>query len=212
MASPKQPVFETIYQARTLEEIIIYSNKSKVSAKEKTLIIDFLKDEYETECLHYPYIAPEFNSEAAFYGAMVLFFSCQMLLYRDKKVEEFYNLIPAHNTVPDASHYLSADLCLRFMPQVLVGLRAIDVDDPLITIIDKILLKFSYSGIGEKVVIDAIDFENIIQNKCLHQLYINRVIERKAMKWAMHKQIKQGILETTGMYAKLYWPELNFTE
>ncbi|MBO9660930.1 MAG: hypothetical protein J7527_19060, partial [Chitinophagaceae bacterium] len=59
------------------------------------------------------------------------------------------------------------------------------------------------------IEVDNIRHEEIIlQDPCLKQLYIDRIILAKDKKRALRPSVQQAIFETTGAYTKEIWPDI----
>ncbi|TRW27318.1 hypothetical protein FMM05_01375 [Flavobacterium zepuense] len=209
MEQPKQPFLETLYHLRTIEQVILYNKMAEIPASEATAAVDFLESEYEREATGYPYTAPKFDAAAALWGAKTLYNAAQLMVYRDTKSAELAALLPPFPGTPDASAMLSADICLRFLPQVAWQLHNIDAEDPLIAVLRQRLVQFHYSAIVFDVEIQDIAIEPLFKNDCFRQLYIDRVTERKAAKWAALPAIKEQVLANLGNHKALFWREID---
>jgi len=209
MNQPSQPFLETLYHLRTVEHVILYNKLTAVPFKEEQDVIAFLEGEYERESTDYPYTPPPFSATAALWAAKTVYFAAQLFLYRENKVTDLPSLLPAYSGTIDASAMLSADLCLRFLPSIKYALEGVDVNDPLLPVIEQYLKQFPYSGIGRDGEFTVPDTAIIINNNCLKQLYLDRVTERKAIKWANETVIKSALLANVGNYKTHLWRELN---
>jgi hypothetical protein len=209
MTQPNQPFLETLYHLRTVEHVILYNRLAPVPHKEEQDVIAFLEGEYERECTDYPFTAPAFSGTAALWAAKTVYVAAQLFLYRENKETELSALLPAYSGNIDASAMLSADLCLRFLPAVKYALEAVDVNDPLIAVLEKHLVHFPYSGIGRDGDFSEPDTVTILNNDCLKQLYLDRIAERKAVKWAAQPIVNSAILANIGDYKNDLWREFN---
>lgn len=200
--------YDTIYQLRSKEELILYTKLIDFEREDEMLVVDFLKIEYDTEVLNYPFAAPPFNAEAALWAAKTVYTSCQILLYRKHQEPELPTLLPSFAYPITAAEILSADLCLRFLPRILEEARLIDIEDALIPILEGIVKQWHYSGIGHLFDAETIHFEPILMNPCLTQLYIDRVIEKKDLTRALLPPLKEKINATLGNHTNYYWKTL----
>jgi hypothetical protein len=195
-----------IKHTRTNEEVILHSNVLDISPEEIEKTSLFLESEYKQECLSYPYTAPEFDVQAAIWAARLFYISSQLLLYREQNIEEINKLLPPYNSEITASAILSADLTLRFIPHIVTELKLIDDTDPLIETLESYLHLWHYSAIGYSLPnIDKLDFKILETDKCLNQLYINRIIEKNAISLSKHPALHSAIESTLGMYKKELW-------
>jgi MoxR-vWA-beta-propeller ternary system domain bpX4 len=200
--------YNTIYNLRQDEEIVLYDKVLNFLAENEQMVKDFLQIEYEVETLNYPFTAPKFDAAAALWGAKTTYTICQLILYRENKVEELQQLLPSYTGEITAAAILSADLCLRFLPQVLKNTRSIDPDDTLIAIAENHLQQWHYSGIGYPLT-KTIDLAMVTNDKCLAQLYADRVIQKKDMQRAQQPLLHEKIKAIMGIYSSLFWKELN---
>ncbi|MFC7772677.1 hypothetical protein [Flavobacterium sp. GCM10027622] len=196
---------DTIYHLRTEEQIILYDKLIEIPKQEEADAMLFLETEYEKEALNYPYTAPPFNSKAALWAAKTVYFAAQLFLYREHKLEELKPILPKYEGTIDASAVLSADICLRFLPQIYHEMKLVDADDPVVNIFSDYLHQFHYSMIGTTT--NAIDSTIVFTDDCLKQLYLDRIVERKDSRLAAIPRIKTALLHCFGDYQKMYWKE-----
>lgn len=204
----KTPFLDTIYHLRTIEQVILYDKLITISETEETEAVLFLETEYEKEILEYPGTAPDFNAEAALWAAKTVYLAAQLLLHREHKRDGLNILLPDYTGIQDASAIISADLCLRFLPQIVGEIKRLDAEDLIIEILEKHLTQFHYSAIGSELDIENVSFEIIEANDCLLQLYIDRIVQRKSIKWAQPDFIKKQLEIGFGDYQKLFWSQL----
>lgn len=208
MDKTKSSFLDTIYHLRTIEQIILSDKLLTISKEEEKDTISFLEAEYEREILEYPGVAPEFKADAALWAAKTVYLAAQLLLYREHKFTDLEVILADFDGNQDASAVLSADLCLRFLPQIIEEMKRIDPDDLLIPILEKHLYQFHYSSIGFEMDIKKINFDIIASNDCLQQLYIERIVHRKAIKFTESDFIKKELQIGFGDYKKIFWAQL----
>jgi hypothetical protein len=199
--------YNTIYQLRTKEEIILYDKLFEIKEGDEALVKEFLQIEFNIESKNHPFSTPKYDAESALWAAKIVYTACQILLYRENKEAELTDLLPAFTQPITTEAILSADLCLRFLPQILAEAKLIDPEDYLIPILESILKQWHYSGIGIPLSLKNLDFELIFSNPCLEQLYIDRVIDKKDKKRAELPQMLEKIRATLGNYTEKYWNE-----
>jgi hypothetical protein len=208
MDTSKTPFLDTIYHLRTIEQIILYNKIGAISRTEDIDTVLFLETEYENETLEYPDGALKFNSDAALWAAKIVYSAAQLLLYREHKISDLNVFLPEYKGKMDASVLLSADICLRFLPQIILEKKRMDADDLVIPILENHLVQFHYSAIGFEVDMIKIDFEILATNNCLQQLYIDRIVQRKAIKFTESDFIKKQLEIGFGDYRKIFWAQL----
>ena len=196
-----------IRRLRGYEEVVLYANILKIQAAEETEVAEFLAAEYRREANSYPFTAPPFDSEAAVWAAETVYIAAQLLLYRENKEAELETLLPVFSHTPDASAMLSADLCLRFLPDLIAQLKIIDSEDKLINILHEALQQWHYSGIPYLQSPESPDFTAVTANQCLYQLYTDRVIENRNLRLARHPAIHKMIRAALGDFGSVYWSD-----
>lgn len=200
----KLPFLETIYHLRTIEQIILYDKLMEVTKQEEKETIAFLNDEYEKERLNYPFEAPVFNEASALWASKIVYFSAQFLLNRQNTDKDLNAFLPDWKAEISASTVLSADLCLRFLPQIVQEFKNIDIDDVIIPILEKHLQTYHYSAIGFENHLEKIDF-TLFKNDCFRQLYLNRITNRKDVALSKIRELNKMLQSNFGAYSKQFW-------
>lgn len=194
-----------IKNLREHEEIMLYGNILNINEKDASLVVEFLEKEYQLETLEYPYKVPEFDQKAALWAAQTVYIAAQLMLYRENKDSDIELLLPDYTGECNASAILSSDLCLRFVPNILSQLKLIDSEDIMIQVLEHKLNRWHYSGINYPLAIDILDFKDIFKDICIEQLYINRIIEYKKVRWASHPSCKNRVAASMGIFAQDFW-------
>lgn len=204
MDNKKLPFLETIYYLRTIEQIILYDKVMEIADQEEKETIELLKDEYGKELLDYPFDAPLFDKEASIWASKIVYFSAQFLLNRENTGKDLNSFLPNFSGKITASALLSADLCLRFLPQIVQEFKNIDPDDLIIPILERHLKTFHYSTIGFESSLEQIDFK-LFEDKCFKQLYLNRITDRKDIKLSKIPALNKMLQSNFGDYSKEFW-------
>jgi len=196
---------QTIEHLRHYEEVLLYGCLLQVPEEQVEEIARYLAREYEQECLHYPFTAPALDPAAAAWAAKTVYISAQLLLYREHKEADLEALLPGYAAALTPGAVLSADLVLRFLPYVINHLKVIDPEDKLIEVLEAHLITWHYSGIGYTLPEERLEFSVVTTDRCLLQLYTDRVIEKKQQQLATHPAIIQNIQASLGLHAPTYW-------
>lgn len=194
-----------IQTLRQQEEIMLYGSVLQISEKEAAGVTKFLESEYQQEVWEYPGEAPAFDAQAALWAAKTVYTAAQLMLYRENKPDDLVALLPSFQNNCTAVNALSADLCLRFLPNIIVQLKLIDSEDELIHILENILLEWHYSGINYPLEIDSLSFDLLFANNCLRQLYIDKIIAYKKLSLAMHAACKPLVTAQLGIFTQTFW-------
>ena len=198
----------TIRQLRQEETVTLYEVWSPQRQYNDAEIVRFLEQSYQSESINYPFDAPAFNPAAALWGAHTMYIASQFLINRSLSTKNMQKYLPDFPDVATSACILSADLTLRFLPDIFQELKVIDSDDSLIGILEQRLTRWHYSGIRADLAPDTLDFSVVITDPCLYQLYLNRVILYKKNKLAIHPALQIGIWHNLGAHADILWPDL----
>lgn len=199
---------KTIFRLRQREEVLLFANVLNVKPIEQREVLQFLHEEYRTEALNYPHEAPDFDEAAALWAAQTVYWAAQFILYRENNAEDLEKILTDFEGQTSPSAMLSADLCLRFLPVMLVQLKMIDPEDEMVEILEEILYRWHYSGVNCSLDIEKLDMSYVMDNACVLQLYLNRIIEYKKTKLAENDMFKSHIKSNLGMYTKEFWSTL----
>lgn len=209
----KSPFLDTLFLLRKEGALTIFSDLKTLTKKEENDAEDFFESEFEKERLDFLSDKIPFNKEAAIWAAKILYHSAQLYLIRKDTAKDLEKLIPQYQDEKDVSSILSADLSLRFLPQLLDALQVADSTDPLVKMLENILHPFHYSGIGLDLNLEKINWEEELKDKTYRKLYLERIVEKKAYKLVAEiPYINQLLIAEFGMYKDTFWKELKIVE
>ncbi|OBW40962.1 hypothetical protein AB670_02699 [Chryseobacterium sp. MOF25P] len=208
----KSPFLDTLFLLRKEGALTIFSDLKILTKKEENEAEDFFESEFEKERLDFLSDKIPFNKEAAIWAAKILYHSAQLYLIRKDTAKDLEKLIPQYQGEKDVSAILSADLSLRFLPQLFDALQVADSTDPLVKLLENILHQFHYSGIGLDLNLEKINWEEELKDKTYRKLYLERIVEKKAYKLAEIPYINQLLIAEFGMYKDTFWKELKIVE
>ncbi|WP_342644958.1 hypothetical protein [Mucilaginibacter sp. CSA2-8R] len=189
------------------EEVMLFGNVIEISQPEETEVVNYLEAEYERESLDYPYSPPPFSREAALWAAKTIYLAAQLILYRESKVTQVRELLCHYPMEMDASAILSADLCLRFLPDIISQLSVIDPDDGLILHLLELLTAWHYSGVRYPLHPQKINPNEAYADRCLKQLYTDRIIKHTRLPLATHPFFTVSVSASLGMFAADLWKD-----
>ncbi|MCT2407144.1 hypothetical protein NZD88_06265 [Chryseobacterium antibioticum] len=208
MMETRSPFLDTILLLRNSGSITVFSNLHEISKKEEQEAGDYFEAEFEKERLEFLSTDMNCDKEAAVWGAKILYYSAQLYLIRENTAKDLDKLIPKLKSSSDISSILSADLSLRFLPQIASVLQTADPYDPLVKILEEILTQFHYSGIGYPLNLEKVNWEKELQNKVYRKLYLERIVEKKAYALAEIPYINKLLMADFGLHKDIYWRDL----
>ncbi len=207
MPESKSPFLDTLFLLRK-ECITIFTNLQEISEKEERDAADYFEAEFERERLEFLSDEIRFDKETAVWAAKIVYHSAQLHLIRENTAKDLNKLIPPFNGKRNIPAILSADLSLRFLPEVISVLHSADPEDPLLGMLETIVRQFHYSAIGSDVELEHINWEEELRDSAYRKLYLERIVERKSYKLAEIPYINQLLMAEFGLHKDVFWKEL----
>lgn len=204
----KSPFLDTLFLLRQEGCITIFSNIHEISKREEEDAMDYFQAEFEKERLEFLSDTIVCDTETALWAAKVVYHSAQLYLIRENTAKDLNKLIPSFKGKREISALLSADLSLRFLPQIVSALQRADPEDPVVKMLESILKQFHYSAIGSDLDPEGINWEEELKDKTYRKLYLERIVEKKAYQLAEIPYINRLLIGEFGIYKDLFWKEL----
>ena len=204
----KSPFLDTLFLLRKDECITIFTDLQEISKKEEQDAADYFESEFEKERLEFLSDEISCNRETAVWAAKVLYHSAQLYLIRENTAKDLHKLIPDFKGKRDISSILSADLSLRFLPQIISALQNVDPEDTLVKMLENILQQFHYSAVGLDLDLEKINWEEELKDKTYRKLYLERIVEKKAYPLAEIPYINKLLIAEFGLHKDAFWKEL----
>ncbi len=208
MMETQSPFLDTLFLLRKNECITLFSSLQEISSKEESEAGDYFETEFEKERLEFLSDQLFCNRETAVWAAKVLYHSAQLYLIRENTEKNMDKLIQGFKGIRDVSSVLSADLSLRFLPQIIIALNTVDPEDSLITMLEGILTEFHYSGIGYDLNLNKVNWEEELKDPTYRKLYLERIVEKKDYKLAEIPFINKLLMAEFGIHKEAFWREL----
>lgn len=199
---------DTISHLRSHEEMVIYDRYSPVSSDKEEAVAVLLQQEYANESVEYPGDAPAFEVNSAVWAARTVYIASQLLLYREKTEVGLRECLPGFAGEQTPGAILSVDLCLRFLPPVLEKAKDISPEDELIVVLEDHLKTWHFSGVGYRQDVGALNWDIVFSDACVKQLYIDRIVMRKARALAVLPLLRPEVMAALGDCADHFWEEL----
>lgn len=197
--------YDTIVHLRLEEEAVVFSDKISISALEERLLTSFLQQEYEKEKTNYPFEAPDFQPETAFWAAKMVYYAIHHHFFRQQEAAVVKNVFTPNTKEPNAAQMLSADIVLRFLLPLYLDIKQVDFQDVILQGIEDCLKAYHYSAIGLDLELQESTLDVLFQQPCFKQLYLDRVTLYKSVSLAKFKKIQEGLKENFGNYSTAFW-------
>jgi hypothetical protein len=166
-----------------------------------------LKRYYAEDKLDMPFLAPDFSPEAAVWAALYLYHTIQFTLLRDQGEDTVKKYLSSFSGTVTPEAIYSADLLLRYLPDLLALAKGLAPDDVLVTCLKITIAQWPFSSVGLPAT-ELINEELILTHPSLKYAYIDKIIKHKDKKRASRAQVTALIEEALGGYLPHFWPEL----
>lgn len=207
----KSAFLGTLFLLRKEECITIFSDIHEISKKEEQDAADYFQAEFEKERLEFLSDTLVCDTETAVWAAKIVYHSAQLHLIRENTAKDLNKLIPSFKGKKDISAILSADLSLRFLPQIVSALQVSDPEDPLVKMLENILKQFHYSAVGFDLDLEDTNWEEELKDKTYRKLYLERIVEKKSYQLAEIPYLNQLLIAEFGLHKDVFWKELKTT-
>lgn len=161
---------------------------------------------YENDILEIPGTAPAFDVDAALWAAGYIYRIVQLAMLREAGKQDIIRWLTPYPSPPTAANIYSADLCLRYLPDLLSLSKGIAPDDPLVQQIREIAMQWPFSSTGMNLPATG-DISAIIASPPLLQAYADKIIATRDQNRCTHPAIQAIVTASLGNYASILWPD-----
>lgn len=153
---------------------------------------------------HVPGTAPEFNLEVGMWAVKWLYQVCQFTLWRDASPELIEQALESPCPLPrsDVTDY-SADVCFRFLPDVLRLATKLSPADYLVERIRVEAAAWPLSSVGIQNLPQLAPLDSFLSNPSLKQLYVDRILATEDRSRIDHPVVLNAIKTAIGAHPNL---------
>ncbi|MBV7532269.1 hypothetical protein [Chitinophaga sp. sic0106] len=164
-----------------------------------------LQTYYHNDVQDMPGTAPAFHVDAAVWSATYIYRAAQLTAIRTLGEGDIANLlIPFSGTVNAATIY-SADLCLRYLPDLTGLSKSLSPKDKLVEQLLETAAQWPFSSTGIKIPANEIP-DPLWQHPSLLAAYADRIIVTRDQSRLHHPAVLQAVLKALGHYQEILWP------
>ncbi len=146
---------------------------------------------------------PALTPAAGEWALLILYRACQALAHREIEGDAMRRVLslPCPQK-PSPEVCYSADLALRFLPDLLVLSRGVAEEDPLVAGLMSICAAWPLSSVGVKGLKD-LDIRPFFAHASLRRLYADRIIEKGDLSRTGDPTVREAVREALGAYPAL---------
>lgn len=168
-----------------------------------------LGDYYADDALDLPHQAPDFEPAAALWAAQYLYFTVQLTLVRELDEAVMAERLPDYPHEPTPAALYSADLLLRYLPDLLGLARGLAPGDALVARLQRLAAHWPLSFVGQPGA-DAPEpaaEARLLAHPALRQLYVDRIIRTQDRARAARPPLRPLVHAALGAHAARLWPD-----
>ena len=165
-----------------------------------------LENYYHSDVLEMPGTAPAFDATAASWAAQYIYRIVQLAMLRDAGAAALTRWLTPYASASTAAQIYSADLCLRYLPDLLSLSKGLAPDDPLVQQIRETAMQWPFSSTGMNLPAQG-DITAIVASPSLLQAYADRIIATRDINRCNTTAIRNTVTASLGDYACVLWPD-----
>lgn len=187
-------------------EVTVVAHPAPFDAADLHAADALLREAYAHDLPELPAGAPPFELLAAHWAALVLYHTVQLALVRELDEATVHATLPAYGSEPTPAAQLSADLLLRYLPDLLQLARGLAPADVLVSRLQALARQWPLSFVGHEAADPAAE-ARLLTDACLRQLYLDRLIAARDLARAAQPQLRPLVQQALGAHAATLWPD-----
>jgi hypothetical protein len=204
----EKPLYNFITNLHLRGDLELYDNILDLNNGDRESSTTFLEKQFNEEKIENKHLF-KFEKESAIIAAASIFNIAHLIYFRELDMKEVETIVePIKKLTPSPQSILSADLMLRFLPQITNEIKAKVPGDEIITHLEVIMSKWHFSSINYNFENLELNFSDFEKNKDLYAIYKKRIIEFKNIKLGSLPIFYKEIKSEFGNYGDLFWKEL----
>lgn len=180
-------------------EISVTQNLSDFTDRDQEEAANALRQMYEQDVLEMPHTAPEFAEKPALWAAIYLYRAIQCSLLRNLEEEKVRELLPIYSGEKNTAAIYSADLMLRYLPDLWNLAKGLAPDDILVVLLRETAQQFPFSSIGIEGI-EKLEIDEILNHSSLRQSYIDRILQAEDKECLKDERIQELVKEIQPQY------------
>lgn len=189
-------------------EVVVKNQLSAFSPQEQQKALILLEQIHQEEQLNTPKDPIAFDAKAALWAAEFLYKSVQLTLIRQLDEASIKKELQLYQGTIDPSAICSADLTLRYMGNLRQLASGMAPGDSLLYYFDLVAGQWPYSAIGWAALPNKEALFGILRHEGLRLLFLERIIEKKAITDINKLELTPWIEHLTGLYPEELLPEI----
>ncbi|NSL87962.1 hypothetical protein ECE50_014030 [Chitinophaga sp. Mgbs1] len=189
-------------------QVTVATGMHAFSREELAESVPLLQNYYQHDIADMPDIAPEFAAHSALQAAQYIYRIASLTQSRQYSAATLRDLLPILSSATGPADIYSADLCLRYLPDLISLAKGLPATDPLMIHMKEMAARWPFSSTGMNILpLEGVGI--ITGHPSLLQAYADRIIASKDIQRCDDPQVMAAVTASLGNYADLLWPGFN---
>lgn len=188
--------------------VVVKNQLTPFSPREQQKALILLEKIHQEEQLNTPKAPISFDAAAALWAAEFIYKAIQLTLIRELDEKSIKQELQLYRGNIHPAAICSADLTLRYMGDLRKLASGMAPGDRLLHYFDQLARQWPYSAIGWAPLPNKETLFDILKDEALRLLFLERLIEKKAMADIKKLQLTPWIQHLTGLYPSELLPEM----
>ncbi|PJJ59942.1 hypothetical protein [Hymenobacter chitinivorans] len=167
---------------------------------------ELLQAYYAADAREIPYSAPAFDAPAALWAAGLLYHTVQLTLVRELDEAVIAETLPDFAGLITPEVLYSADLLLRYLPDLLRLAKGLAPGDALVARLQALARQWPLSFGGPELPEPAAE-ARVLDHPALRQEYVDRLIRAQDRRRAGQPHLRALVQAALGAHAATLWPD-----
>lgn len=167
---------------------------------------EVLRSYHAEDALQMPHSAPAFDAPAALWAAGALYYTVQLTLVRELEEAVIAEALPDFAAALTPEVLYSADLTLRYLPDLLHLAKGLAPGDALVARLQALGRQWPLSFVSSELPGPAAE-ARVLAHPALRQEYVDRLIRAQDRRRAGQDPIRPLVQAALGAHAATLWPD-----
>lgn len=169
---------------------------------------DLLRSYHAEDRLNLPHTAPTFEAPAALWAAQCLYYTAVLAVVRELDEAAITTYLPDYEGDATAAAHYSADLSLRYLPDLLQLAKGLAPADALVARLQRTAGQWPLSFVGHEPA-DATAEAILLAHPALRGAYVDRIIGARDRVRASQPHLRPLVQAALGAYSAQLWPDFH---
>jgi hypothetical protein len=197
-----------LHDLLTTGSITLSGQPAPFEAADLTAAENLLRDHHTEDCLDLPHTAPAFDAPAALWAAHYLYYTAVLAVVRELNEAAIATHLPEFEGEVTPAAIYSADLTLRYLPDLLLLAKGLAPADALVARLQHTARQWPLSFVGHEPA-DAEAEAILLAHPALRGAYLDRIIGAQDRARAGQPHLAPLVQAALGAYSAELWPDFH---